>query len=304
MIACIVHANPATGLVQMFGHPFIRYGFIAGTGVAVACGLVGYFAVLRSQVFTGDALSHAAFTGALAALVVGFDARVGLFTVTVAVALGMGLLGSRGRADDIVVGNVFAWLLGLGVLFLALYTSEKSTGNGAAGPAILFGSIFGLSGGSALLAACMGLTTAIVLIAIARPLLFASIDEAVAAAQGLPVRALGRTFLALIGFSAAEGSQVVGALLVLGLLAAPAATAQRLVDRPYAGLALSAGLAVAATWIGLTLSYALPKMPPSFAIVATASFLYAVVALAPPLRSLLAASTGSQPGGLRYLLPK
>ena len=122
---------------------------------------------------------------------------------------------------------------GLGVFFLALYTTERSTGNGAAGPSVLFGSIFGLSTESAVLAAVMGLATAVVLVAIARPLLFASLDEAVAAAQGLPVRALGLGFLVLIALAAAEGAQVVGALLVLGLLAAPAAAAQRLVVRPY-----------------------------------------------------------------------
>ncbi|HLZ69174.1 MAG TPA: metal ABC transporter permease [Dehalococcoidia bacterium] len=282
MIALLL--DPAGGLVQMLGHPFIRYGFIAGTGVALACGLVGYFAVLRGQVFTGDALSHAAFTGALAALALGLDARLGLFGITVAVALGMGLLGARGRADDIVIGSVFAWLLGLGVLFLAIYTTRRSGGNGTAGPAVLFGSIFGLNAGSAALALLIGLITGGLLLALARPLLFASVDEAVAAAQGVPVRAIGLALLALIGLAAAEGAQVVGALLVLGLLAAPAAAAQRLVARPYTGLALSAGLALAAMWAGLTLSYAVPKLPPSFAIIAAASLIYALAALLPWLR--------------------
>ncbi len=281
MIALLV--NPAAGLTQMLGHPFIRYGFLAGTGVALACGLVGYFAVLRGQIFTGDALSHAAFTGALAALALGLDARLGLFGVTVAVALGMGLLGARGRADDVVIGNVFAWVLGLGVLFLAIYTTQRSGGNGAAGPAVLFGSIFGLNAASARLALAIGLATALALLALARPLLFASVDEAVAAAQGVPVRGVGLLFLALTGLAAAEGAQVVGALLVLGLLSAPAAAAQRLVDRPYAGLALSAGLALLATWGGLTLSYAVPRLPPSFAIIATATASYAIAALLPLL---------------------
>ncbi len=293
MIAAPLNAAP--GLLHMFSHPFIRYGFLAGTGVALACGLVGYFAVLRSQVFTGDALSHAAFTGALAALAFGFDARLGLFGVTVAVALGMGLLGARGRADDVVIGNVFAWLLGLGVFFLAIYTTRRSSGNGAAGPAVLFGSIFGLNAGSARLALILGLATAVVLLALARPLLFASVDEAVAAAQGVPVRIVGLVYLALIGLAAAEGAQVVGALLVLGLLAAPAAAAQRLVERPYAGLALSAGLALAAMWGGLTLSYAAPKLPPSFAIIALASAIYAAAALLPRLRRVVGQGGASPP---------
>ena len=65
---------------DMLSHDFMRNAYLAGTAIAVASGLVGYFVVLRGQVFTGDALSHVAFTGALAALAFGVDARVGLFT--------------------------------------------------------------------------------------------------------------------------------------------------------------------------------------------------------------------------------
>ena len=117
-------------VLPIFGHPFMRNAFVAGTGIAACCGAVGYFVVLRSQVFTGDALSHVAFTGALAALAAGFDLRLGLFGATVAVAVGMGFLGRFGRADDVVIGSVFAWILGLGVLFLSIYTSTSSGADG------------------------------------------------------------------------------------------------------------------------------------------------------------------------------
>lgn len=277
----LLFASPFAGLADMLAQPFMRYAFVAGTAVALASGLVGYFAVLRGQVFMGDALSHATFTGALAALALGVDARIGLFGLTIAVAIGMGLLGPRARADDVVIGSVFAWLLGLGVFFLALYTTERSTGNGAAGPLVLFGSIFGLTAGTAAVAAGVAVLTIGILLAVARPLLFASIDEAVAAAQGVPVRALGLCFLTPVALSAAEGTQVVGALLLLGLLAAPAATAQRLTDRPYAGMLLAAGLAAAEMWVGLSVGYAVHKVPPSFAIIACAALVYALVALAP-----------------------
>src|SRR5438067_13458319 len=144
----------------------MRNAFLAGTGVAASCGLVGYFLVLRAQVFTADALSHVAFTGALAALAAGVDARVGLFAVTVLVALGMGTLGRRARPDDVVIGGVFAWVLGLGVFFLTLYTTTRSgTGNGAASVSVLFGSIFGLSAGRAVLTAVIAVLISAVVVA-------------------------------------------------------------------------------------------------------------------------------------------
>ena len=121
----------------------------------------------------------------------------------------------------------------------------------------------------------MGAGICAAVLAIARPLLFASVDEAVAAARGVPVRLLGFAFLALVGACAAEATQAVGSLLILGLLAAPAGAAQRLTARPYRALALSAGLAVAEMWAGLGLSYAVPRMPPSFGILATATAVYA-----------------------------
>ena len=274
-----VASDPITGVAHLLGHPFLQHAVTAGTAIAVLSGLVGYFVVLRGQVFAGDALSHVAYAGALAALAAGVDLRIGLFAATIAAGLGLGLLGGRGTTDDVVIGTTFAWVLGLGVFFLSYYTTHGSTSSGAASVTVLFGSIFGMSAGSARLAVLIALVLIGLLLVIARPLLFASLDPAVAAARGVPVRLLGPVFLAIVGASAAEASQAVGALLLLGLLAAPPAAAQRLTDRPWPALALSAALAVAAMWVGLGLAYAYPTLPPSFTIMAVATGEYAVAAL-------------------------
>jgi zinc/manganese transport system permease protein len=265
----------------MFAHEFMRHAFLAGTAVAVACGLVGHFVVLRGQVFAGDALSHVAFTGALAAAAAGVDVRLGLFVAVVGVGAAIGALGGRADADDVVIGSVFAWVLGLGVLFLALYTTHASgNGDGAAGVRVLFGSVLGLSTGQTWVAVGIAVGVAVAVAAIARPLLFSSIDPDVARAQGVPVRALGMAFLALTGVVAGEATQVVGALMLLGLLAAPAGAAAALTAAPGRGLALSCALAVASVWIGLTLSYAISALPPSSAITGVAAAIYAAARLA------------------------
>jgi len=277
--------DPVSGLAHMLSQPFIVHALIAGTAVAAVCGLAGYFVVLRGQVFAGDALGHVAYTGALAALAAGIDPRLGLFAATVTVGFGLGLLGGRGAANDVAIGTIFAWVLGLGVFFLAYYTTHASTTNSTANVTVLFGSIFGLSAGAAATAAliAVGLTTLLLLIG--RPLLFATLDPAVAAAAGVPVRLLGPLFLALVGTTTAEATQVIGALLLLGLLAAPAAAAQHLTDRPWRGLWLSAGLAVTSVWAGVTITYAAPRIPASFAIIAVATALYAGALLTHRLRA-------------------
>jgi zinc/manganese transport system permease protein len=263
----------------MFAHEFFRNAFLAGTFVALACGLVGYFVVLRAQVFAGDALSHVAFTGALAAAAAGIDTRIGLFAATIGIALVLGAIGRRASADDVTIGIVFAWILGLGAFLLAVFSTGSGGGNGLLGARALFGSIFGLSASDAALAAAIGAAVVVALLAVARPLLFASVDPVVAAVRGVPVQALGLVFLALVGVTAGEATQAVGALLLLGLLAAPAGAAHRLTARPYLGLGLSALLAVAAMWAGLAVSYAVPSLPPSTAVVTVAAGAYLLVVL-------------------------
>lgn len=283
----LLAAGPITGLGHMLGHPFIQHALLAGTAIALFSGLVGYFLVLRGQVFAGDALSHVAYAGALAALAAGVDLRLGLFAGTVLVGLLLGRLGGRTAVDDVVIGTVFSWVLGLGVFFLALYTTHAATANSTANTNVLFGSIFGISATAAVQAAAIAAGGIALLLLIARPLLFASLDPAVAAARGVPVRLLGPVFLGLVGVAAAEASQAIGALLLFGLLAAPPAAAQLLTSRPWSAFALSGALAVAATWIGIVIAYAAPAVPVSFAVMATAAAGYAAAGLTTGLRRRL-----------------
>ncbi|HST46335.1 metal ABC transporter permease [Jatrophihabitans sp.] len=277
-MTALLAADPVTGLANMLGQPFVRHALLAGTAISVLSGLAGYFVVLRGQVFAGDALSHVAYAGALAALAAGLDLRLGLFAATVGVGVLLGLLGGRGVGDDVLIGTTFAWVLGLGVLFLFLYTAGGSSGDATANVNVLFGSIFGLSAPAAATATWIAAGLVAVLLLIARPLLFASIDPAVAAARGVPVRLLGPLFLAILGGTVGEASQAVGALLVFGLLAAPAAAARRLTADPWRALALAVALAVLAMWAGLVLAYAVPALPPSFTIVALAAAEFALAA--------------------------
>jgi zinc/manganese transport system permease protein len=282
----------------VLSHEFMRNAFLAGTFIALACGLVGYFVVLRAQVFACDALSHVAFAGALGAAAIGLNTTVGLFAATVAIALALSALGRRAQADDVVIGSVFAWVLGLGALFLSIFASGAGGASGLTGVKILFGSIFGLSAGTARLAAIVAAAACVGLLAISRPLLFSSVDPAVAASQGVRVRAIGTAFLALLAVTTAESTQAVGALLLLGLIAAPAGAAVQLTAAPYAGLGLSALLAVACTWGGLSLSYAVPSLPPSTAIISLAAGVY-VAALALRAWARLRASDRWKPASAR-----
>jgi zinc/manganese transport system permease protein len=273
-----IAAGPLNGFANMLSHSFINHALVAGTAVAVVCGLAGYFLVLRGQVFAGDAQGHIAYTGAMAALVAGLDPRVGLFAATIIAGVALGVI-SRRDVDDVAIGSFFSWILGLGALFLAYYTTHGSGNNGTANVNVLFGSIFGINDQARTLAVAVAAALGIVLIAIARPLLFATIDPDIAQTAGVPTRLLSMLFLVIVGVTVAEAAQIIGALVVLGLLAAPAAAAARLTTHPWRGFWLSAILATAAIWIGVTIAYALPAIPATFTIMSTTAMIYLIAAV-------------------------
>jgi len=280
----------------MFAHEFVRNAWLAGTFIALACGTVGWFVVVRGQVFAGDALSHVAFVGAIAAAAVGVDERVGLFALTLALAGAMGALGRRAQADDVTIGTAFAWILGIGVLLLAILATSAAGASGITTANTLFGSIYSLGAGAAVLAAALGLVVCALVLGAVRPLLLSTLDPELAAIRGVPVRLLGLGFLGALAVVTAESTQAIGALLLLGLIAAPAGAATTLTPRPYVGIALSAGIAVGAMWGGLALSYTVGALPPSTAIIGLAAAVYAAAAVFVRLRGRRAAVSAGVAG--------
>jgi zinc/manganese transport system permease protein len=258
---------------------FMRNAFVAGGCIAFAAGLVGYFVVLRNQVFTTDVLGHAAFTGSLGGLLAGLNLLTGIFGSCIAVALAIGTLGGRGRGRDVAIGTVFAWVLGVGVLFLSLYTTSLSAASGSVGVSVLFGSILSLQPFQVIVASVAGVVTTLLTLAIARPLLFMSVDPDVAVARGVPARALTALFMILVALTVAEAVQAVGALLIFGLMVTPPAVAQNLSTRPWLGMLLSALIALAVVWSGLVLAFYI-SYPASFFITTIAFVAYLTSQLA------------------------
>ena len=240
----------------MLSYDFMRQALLAGTILSIVAGLVGYFVVLRHQAFAGESLSDVAFTGALGGAALGINPLASLLVTTIAVAVAMGGFGERLRGRDVAIGTVLAWVLGLGVLFLSLFTAHVSgMGTGFSGVTVLFGNILGISTDQTRTIALMSGLAILLLLLIARPLLFASLDPDVAAAQGVPVRLLGLGFMVLLAVTVSEATIAVGALLVFALLLLPAAMAHQVSSRPSTALALAAGLAVAMTWLGIAIGF-------------------------------------------------
>ncbi len=259
---------------HLFDYSFVQNAYLAGTIVAVVAAVTGYFVVLRAQAFASEALADIGLAGAAGAAVLGIGSLIGMLCLTILAALGMGALGERLRGRDIEIGMILSFALGLGVLFLTIYSQSGS--HATAGVNILFGSILSVTSPEILLALCSGSISLLLIALLFRPLLFASVDPEVARARGVPVLPLSMLFLVLLAAVTAEAVLVVGALLALALLVAPAATAQHLARRPLTALALSIALGLLITWSGLTLSFIGPgrHLPVGFFIASLAALFY------------------------------
>ena len=254
--------------IELLQQSFVLNAFMAGTLIAIVSAIVGYFVVLRAQAFAAHALSHVGFAGATFAALVGISGLLGMSGFTIAAALGMGALGKRIHGRDVEIGMVLSFALGLGVLFLRLYTNSSSET-----VSVLFGSILSVTHANIVYTLIFGIGTLIILAAIFRPLLFSSIDPEVAEARGVPIKALSIIFMFLLAITVAEAIQVVGVLLVFALIVAPAAAAQHLTRKPFSAIAISIALGIAFTWGGLLLAL-ITSWPVSFYIAALAALTY------------------------------
>ncbi len=249
--------NLLADLQEMWSWPFMLNAFRAGTLVAVLGAIVGWFMVLRGQSFAGHTLAVVGFPGAAMAIWLGLSASAGYLAFGVLAALVIAVLPARSRRsggeESAVVGTTQAFALACGVLFVALYQGFLSGTT-----ALLFGGFLGVSAGQVTVLLVVAVLVLGTLAVLGRPLLFASVDAVVARAHGVPVRALDTAFLLTLAVTAAEVSQITGALLVFALLVLPAATAQRLTARPGPGLVLAVLAGLASVWLALFVAYYSP----------------------------------------------
>jgi zinc/manganese transport system permease protein len=247
--------NPISDLNELFAYRFMVNALAAGTIVAVMAGLVGWFMVLRRQVFAGHTLSVMSFPGAATAALVGLPLAAGYYAFCVGGSLLIGAAartrGQRDRAQEsAAIGTVLAASLAVGYIALERYGGVLESLE-----TLLFGSFLGISFGQIEVLAVVAVAALAFLAAAGRPLLFASLDEELAESAGVPVRALSLAFLVVLGLAVAATAQITGALLVLALLVTPPASAQLITPRIGLGLVLSVGVALFDTWLGLALAY-------------------------------------------------
>lgn len=227
----------------------VRNSLWAGAVLGLVGGVVGTFVMMRDLAFAVHGIAELSFAGAAAALLIGADVITGSLVGSVLAALIMGFTGLHAREGNSFVGVLMPFGLGLGILFLSLYEGRSSNKF-----SLLTGQIVSVSSLQLTSMVVLSVLVLAVLVAVWRPLTFASTDPFVARAKGLPVRGLAILFMVLLGISVALSVQIVGALLVLALLITPAAAAMNLTSSPGRTVVLSVLFAELAMVGGLLLA--------------------------------------------------
>lgn len=247
---------------------FVQTALIAAALLGIVSGVMAPLIVLRQMSFSVHGTSELALMGAAAALLLGLNVGVGAVVGSVVAAIVLALLGMN--QQDSAVGVVMSFGMGLSVLFIHLYPGKSSTAF-----SLLTGQIVGVSGNSLWLLAAV---VAFVVIAVAllwRPLLFASADPIIAAAAGIKVRWIAVLFAVLVGLTAAQSVQIVGALLVMALLITPGAAAVQITSNPVSAVLWSLLFAEVSAVGGLVLSLA-PGLPVSVFVTSISFLIYLI----------------------------
>jgi len=230
-------------LLQLVSNAIIAAGVLGIVG-----GLIGVFIMARDMAFAVHGVSELAFAGAAIALLVG----------AVAAALLIGLLGSKARDRNSIVGVLMPFGLGIGILCLSLYE-----GRSANRFSLLTGQIVSVTTPDLGWLIGISLFVLVVLLLVWNPLRFDSLDPASAAARGVPSTAISLVFMLLLGLVVSVAVHIIGSLLVLALLITPAAAAMKVVHGPVAVPLLSAlfGFVSAVGGILLAIAGTLPVSP-------------------------------------------
>jgi zinc/manganese transport system permease protein len=228
---------------------FMVNAWIVATIVAVVGGAVGFFVVLRGAAFVAHAVPNGSFAGAAAASLIGVNTLIGLGAFSLGGALGIGLLGRRGRAD-VATGLTLVFMLGLGALFISLSVEYA--------PAIyslLFGEVLGISSNQLAPTIGLALVSLVALAMMYRPLLLSSALPDSAQARGIAPFPIQVGFLLVVALATTMTVPVVGTALIFSLMIGPAAAARAFTARPYVALALSVAIALVVVWAAVALSY-------------------------------------------------
>ena len=242
--------------MSLFIDPFLNNGFMlnalaAGTLVAIACGIVGTFMVLKGLAFLGDALSHGVLPGVAVAILWGIPGIVGAAVGSLLMIAGIGVVTKKTKLSaDTAIGLLFVGMLALGVVIVS--RSQSFSGDLVK---VLFGQFLGISTIDLVIQGAATILLALMAFVFQRPFLLLCFSEEQTQVSGYSAKFYHFLLLLMIAVSVIVAFQTVGTLLVFGMLIAPAASSSFISRRLGSMMVLASGFGFIAVYAGLLLSY-------------------------------------------------
>jgi zinc transport system permease protein len=232
---------------------FLIRAWLAGVGLAIVAGPLGCFVVWRRMAYFGDTLAHGALLGVTLGLLTRVDLVVAVATTSIILALLIVAMQQQRRlATDTLLGILSHGALATGLVTLGLVGSLRVDLLG-----YLFGDILAVTRGDVLTIWIGGLVVLLLLAWTWRSLVFATLHEEMARAEGVPVFALRLLVMVMIALVIAAAMKLVGILLITSMLIIPAAAARQISRTPETMALVSAALGALAVTLGLAVSYRL-----------------------------------------------
>ncbi|MFM7308130.1 MAG: metal ABC transporter permease [Actinomycetota bacterium] len=282
--------NLSFALADSLWGPFARNEFmqnalLASSLVAIICAIAGTYVVLRGLSFVGDALAHGVIPGIALALLFGIPGVVGAAVGALVMMGGVSVITTRVRLSaDTAIGLLFVGMLSLGVII-----TSRSTSFVGDITRILFGELLGVTRADlAWQTVVLVLVAAIAFIA-HRPFVLMSLDDGLARTSGFSVTFFHGLMLTMVAMAVVGSFQLVGTLLVLGLLVAPAATGALLARRVSTMMLVASVCGVMSSYVGLLTSYHF-DVAAGASIVFTSVYLFVLVAIVTIPRRMRGAS--------------
>ncbi|MGD6802715.1 metal ABC transporter permease [Rossellomorea aquimaris] len=241
---------------------------LIGALVACSCSILGCFLVLRKMSMIGDAISHAVLPGIVLAFLFS-GSRDSLFMMIGAAALGLvtvfliQMFQNNGVQSDASIGVVFTALFAIGVVLVSLFTRQIDLDLDC----VLYGEIayapwdtFQIGGMSLGPVAVWGIGSVFLLSILIISLFYkqfkiCSFDPAMAAALGIPVVLFHYLLMGLVSLTTVSSFESVGAILVVGMIIVPAATAYLLTEKLSSMIFISMGVGIISSIAGYYLAY-------------------------------------------------
>ncbi|RUV55607.1 MAG: metal ABC transporter permease [Mesorhizobium sp.] len=258
-------------LLSPFQFDFMVNALIVSVLVAMPTALLSCFLVLKGWSLMGDAISHAVFPGVVIAYIVGFPYSIGAFAAGMVCALATGFLKDNSRIkQDTIMGIVFSGMFGLGLVLYVKIQSDVHLDH------ILFGDVLGIGLRDIVETGLIAAITAGIIGIKWRDFLLHAFDPAQARAVGLRVNLLHYGLLCLISLTIVGALKAVGIIMAIAMLIAPGAIAFLLTRKFSAMLILSVAIAVAASFLGVYLSFFIDSAPaPTIVLMLSAAFIAA-----------------------------